>query len=440
MHRWDSRVKPTEKKVTDPRVALDESRVRKEREENARPSEETVRSVGGSAGISCQNPSVKISRPASGNKVAVAPTKLFTFLEKDTMKQVTFAIACVILWSLQAARCEAQDEPSETESPPEIEELSESQPDPSIPPEATDPEATEPEATEPEVVAESDPEPSDAVARASEAVLQRIARLQAEKTGPTIDDICEVKHYGHGKLHGFGLVLDLQAIVASQTGQEDEDEGNAEGNASVDLEKLVETLNLLNQSQPKEDPEKEAPETSIVARLDGIDNLTVVSVSAEAPPEGLREGERIDCKVESMEGTSLENGHLLPTRLSTWGPGKEPNAAIAAGPLSDTGRSSEPKTVVGGCLVETDICDQFTQDNNITLVLDEDHARFSVAQAVVDLINLEMQAGEAPVAKALNRYSIEVSVPAEYQEDPVAFVTRILKLPAPEAMAEDLRD
>ncbi|MGM0485727.1 MAG: flagellar basal body P-ring protein FlgI [Planctomycetota bacterium] len=345
------------------------------------------------------------------------------------MKQATFAIACVILWSVQAAMCEAQDEPSNTKRPPDIEESDKPEPSESGPPEAA---AGETPTAEP--VAESKMELPDAVARASEAMLQRIARLQAEKTGPMIDDLCEVKHYGTGNLHGFGLVLDLEAIVASKTGEEEEEE-EEDGQTSVDLEKLVETLNLLNQSGAKDDTLK-----SIVARLDGGDELTVVAVSAEAPPEGLRQGERIDCQVESIEGSSLENGHLLPTRLSTLGPGKEPDAAIAAGPLSDTGRTTGPKTVAGGCLVETDICDQFTKDNKITLVLDEEHSQFSIAQAVVDLINLEMQTGDPPVAKALNRHSIEVSVPAEYEEDPVAFVTRILKLPAPEAIAEDLGD
>ncbi|MFW6171192.1 MAG: flagellar basal body P-ring protein FlgI, partial [Planctomycetota bacterium] len=122
---------------------------------------------------------------------------------------------------------------------------------------------------------------------------------------------------------------------------------------------------------------------------------------------------------------------------STPGPGEDANVAVAAGPLGEGSRTTGPQTVVGGCLIEKDICDQFTQDNKITLVLDEDHAEFAIAQEVVDLINLEMGIGKPPVAKALNRYSIEVSISEEYQEDPVAFVTRVLKLPAPEALAEE---
>lgn len=336
------------------------------------------------------------------------------------MKQATFAIACLILWSLQTVTCEAQDETADAKKPPEIEEAAKAVPSESDPPEAAANEA----------LSEAAAELPAAVAEASEAILQRIARLQAEKTGPTIDDMCEVKHYGEGNLHGFGLVLDLEAVVASQTGEEDE-----EGvQPPVDLGKLVQTLNQLNQSVAEEDGQK-----SIIAQLDGADELTVVSVTAETPPEGLRQGERIDCEVESVEGTSLDNGHLLPTLLSTLGPAKEANAALASGPLGD-GRTTGSQTVVGGCLLKTDICDQFTQNNKITLVLDEDHAEFAIAQEVVDLINLEMGVGTPALAKALNRYSIEVSIPAEYEENPVAFVTRILRLPAPEALAEELEE
>lgn len=333
------------------------------------------------------------------------------------MKQATFAITCLILWSLQTVTCEAQDDSADANSPPKIKEPAKSVPSESDPPDAAAEEAST------EAVAEL----PAAVAEASEAILQRIARLQAEKTGPTIDDICKVKHYGKGNLQGFGLVLDLEAVVASQTGEEEEGT-----QPSVDLSKLVQTLNQLNQSVAEGDEQK-----SIVAQLDGTDELTMVSVTAESPPEGLREGERIDCEVESIEGASLDNGHLLPTQLSTLGPAKEANAALAGGPLSD-GRTTGSQTVLGGCLLKTDICDQFTQNNKITLVLEEEHAEFAIAQEVVDLINLEMGVGTPAVAKALNRYSIEVAIPAEYEDNPVAFVTRILRLPAPEAMAEEM--
>ena len=45
-------------------------------------------------------------------------------------------------------------------------------------------------------------------------------------------------------------------------------------------------------------------------------------------------------------------------------------------------------------------------------------------------------AGEQRLAKALNRHNVEVMVPPQFTDDPVAFVTMVLRLeteiPAPE--------
>ena len=253
-----------------------------------------------------------------------------------------------------------------------------------------------------------------------------------------IDDICEVKHYERGKLYGFGLVLDLEALVASwmKEDQEEEVEGKEEAKTGTDAEDLVEMLKLLNQSMTEETPQK-----PIMDKLRGTEHLTVVAVSAEIPPEGVRQGERINCQVKSIEKTTLENGYLLPTRLSTQAGGQDVEAGVAAGRLErGTAGATGTREVAGGCFVKTDICDQFTQNNKITLVLDEEHAKFAVAQDVVDLINVAMANADPPVAKALNRYSIEVAIPPQYQENPVAFITRILRLPAPEALTNDVEE
>lgn len=354
------------------------------------------------------------------------------------MKQATFALACVILWSLQPAACEAQEEASAAKNAPRIKEAKPvAEPDAEIKPVA---EPDPPQATVPGPAAEPAVEPAVDATEAFEAMRKTIARLQAEKKEPMIDDICEVKHYKRGNLHGFGLVLDLEALVASRTEEaeeaEEEIEGVEEVEAGADVQDLVEMLKLLNQSMTEETAQK-----PIMDKLRGTEHLTVVAVSADIPPEGVRQGERIDCQVKSIEGTSLDNGYLLPTRLSTQSVGQEVNAGIAAGRLErDTSGTSGARKVVGGCLVKTDISDQFTQNNTITLVLDEDHAEFATAQEVVDLINVEMGSAEPPVAKALNRHSIEVSIPPQYQEDPVAFITRILRLPSPEALADALEE
>ena len=111
---------------------------------------------------------------------------------------------------------------------------------------------------------------------------------------------------------------------------------------------------------------------------------------------------------------------------------------MAAGPIvAQSSVRSGPAVVLGGCLALADISDEFVKDEKITLILGEEYADFPVAQDIVNLINTEMGvAAKQPLAKASNRHNVEVTVPAEFAEDPVAFVTLILrletKIPAPE--------
>ncbi len=323
------------------------------------------------------------------------------------MRQATLVIVCTAIWLLNVATSQAQEKPSTPKAPakPAPVKVAPGQP-----------------ATKPAVAAPA------AAAEPSDAVLRALAFVEGQQKGPAVGDICEVKHFQRGNLHGFGLVLNLKAIAANQAGEDEED-----GPTAADVAKLVKLLNLLNYPIGDEDSQK-----AIVEQLQGVDQLTVVAVTAEVPPEGLRQGDRVDCEVKGIDGGSLESGYLLATPLSTLGPAKEAKVAIAAGPIdSDTHRTSGPRSVVGGCLVESDICDEFAQDGKVTLVLSEEHAQFSIAQDVVDLINMQMKAADQPVAKALNRFNVEVSVPAQYEEDPVAFITQILKLPAPIASTDE---
>jgi flagellar basal body P-ring protein FlgI len=341
------------------------------------------------------------------------------------MNQATLVIVCAAMWLLTMATSQAQQKPSAAKAP-----AGASAPAKPAPAKA----APSQPAVKPAVAAPVPSQPAaklPAAAKAGDTVLRALALLDGQQKGPTVGDICEVKHYQIGNLYGFGLVLNLKAVAANKASGGEENDSTA-----ADVAKLVDLLNLLNYPIGNEDSQK-----AIVEKLQGADQLTVVAVTADVPPEGLRQGDRVDCQVKGVDGASLESGYLLATRLSTLGPAKEANVAIAAGPIdSETHRTSGPRSVVGGCLVESDICDQFTQDNKITLVLGEEHAEFSIAQDVVDLINLQMGTADQPVAKALNRFNIEVSVPAQYEQDPVAFVTQILKLPAPIAITEESED
>ena len=91
-----------------------------------------------------------------------------------------------------------------------------------------------------------------------------------------------------------------------------------------------------------------------------------------------------------------------------------------------------------GCRLEEDFFNVFSKDGKITLVLDKDHADFQVAQDIAELVNsqLNFQSQEGYLAKALNAVNIEVTIPQQYRDDPVLFISQVLSLPTLEPHAE----
>lgn len=297
--------------------------------------------------------------------------------------------------------------------------------------------AAEKPAAEPAKAEPASAEPARLDATAAAKVTQALTRMRQEGPGNrlTIGDICEVKHYEVDALQGFGLVLDLEDLAGEQ-----ESTSTAGETTAASAVRLTELLTLLNAPVAEGDVAPAVPE-----QFRAANQVKLVAVTAVIPPEGLKQGDRIDCEVRALGGRGAQNGYLLLTQLSPPGPRKEGPAALAAGPIvaQSTVRSG-PSKVSGGCLAMADISDEFVKDEKITLILDEEHAEFPVAQDVVNLINTEMGiAANQPLAKAPNRYNVEVTVPAEFAEDPVAFVTLVLrletKIPAPEKGVQEYR-
>jgi flagellar P-ring protein precursor FlgI len=244
----------------------------------------------------------------------------------------------------------------------------------------------------------------------------------------TIGDIAEVKHYKIGSLQGFGLVLDLEGLVGQRSSRAIRDEA-----ASAVPIKLPELLELLNQP-----PDKETPEVAVPQELWAADRVTLVAVTAAIPPEGVCEGDQIDCEVRSFGSGDIEGGYLLSAQLYTPGPKSDAASAIAAGPVvqESSVRGGDGK-VVSGCLLLESVSDEYIKDGKVTLVLDEEHAEFLVAQDIALTVNKEVGAeATQPLAKALSRYTVDVTVPEPLADDPVSFITQVLelktKVPAPE--------
>ena len=157
-------------------------------------------------------------------------------------------------------------------------------------------------------------------------------------------------------------------------------------------------------------------------------------VTVTVPSAGARQGDELDCVVSSIGAAkSLNGGTLFSTplaRVRRW-------ATIACmrshkGQLHiDDIKAPTSAKIHQGCRLEEDFYNVFSKDGKITLVLDKNHADFQVAQDTADLINsqLNYQNNDGYLARALNQVNIEVTIPPQYREDPVLFISQVLSLP-----------
>lgn len=330
---------------------------------------------------------------------------------KRASSMATLATVICLVW---AATSEAQQKPAEKEAPAA----------------ASAKPVAKVSAAESSSAVPASEKPTRVKPAAGAEFAQILTRMRHEAKGDrlSVGDICQVKHFKQDTLQGFGLVLDLEEVAAPS-----EDETGEEETAPATAARLTQLLALLNTPVGAGD----APPAEL-EKFRGAGQVTLVTVTATVPPEGIQKGDRIDCEVRAFGGKSLSDAYLFQTQLWMPGPKADGPAALAAGPtVTQSSVRSGPAKVLGGCVAETDVGDQFVKDEKICLTLDEDHAEFPIAQDVVDLINAEMGvAGEQRLAKALNRHNVEVMVPPQFTDDPVAFVTMVLRLeteiPAPE--------
>ncbi len=154
-------------------------------------------------------------------------------------------------------------------------------------------------------------------------------------------------------------------------------------------------------------------------------STAAVIVTATVPPFA-KNGDRIDVTVSTMaDAKSLEGGVLVQTIL------KAPNGeaiAVAQGPVSvgginasadgNTTRTAITTTgrVPGGAIMERDMSTSIGDESTITLTIDEtDYTMVSrIAQRISDTIS---------PAKAVDGTSVEVQIPAKFQNDRIRFLS-----------------
>ncbi len=241
-------------------------------------------------------------------------------------------------------------------------------------------------------------------------VLSWYAAAQPADARTTLKSICRVKGQEENTLHGLGFVVGLK--------------GTGDGsNFLPTIRTLAKVMSLMGEPVGQNG----------LAELKDTKNVALVTVTATVPAAGARQGDKLDCVVSSIgSAKSLEGGRLFLTPLL--GPDRNSTRiyAFADGAISldDSGMPTTGR-IHGGCQLETDFFNVFSKDNRITLVLDKNHAGFQVAQDVADLINsqLAFQNGGVALAKALNQVNVVVTIPKQYRDDPVLFVSQVLGLP-----------
>jgi len=228
----------------------------------------------------------------------------------------------------------------------------------------------------------------------------------AESATTRIKDIAKVQGVRSNQLMGYGLVVGL----------------NGTGDSNKTLETLQSVVNVL----------REYGVTISKADLK-TKNVAAVMVTAILPPF-VREGDNIDITVSSMgDAKSLAGGTLLQTPLraangTVYAVGQGP---VATGGFSaGSGGGSQQKnfptvgTTPGGAIVERSVEDDDIGASGV-MSLSLNKADFTTAARVAQAINAQY----GGIARAANPGRIDISVPAYYRSNIVAFVASLEDLP-----------
>ena len=262
------------------------------------------------------------------------------------------------------------------------------------------------------------------------AVLSIASSLHAGSR-TSLRNICHVKGQEENTLNGMGLVVGLN--------------GTGEAGDAATMRNLARAMELMGSPVSMTG----RLDASSLEELKNIKNVALVMVTATVPGTGASRGDKLDCHVMALNGKSLEGGRLAFAALR--GPNtQDPRVyALCQGPLQ-IDDISQPMVarIHGGCQMQQTVATPFTKDGYITLILDQHHADFQTAEAIVHRIRdiftgqvvkdsdteYERKVHELVHAESASR--IRVQVPESYRIDPVSFAAELLEIEIYEAEPE----
>lgn len=233
------------------------------------------------------------------------------------------------------------------------------------------------------------------------------------QTGIRVGNLCRVKGQEQNRLQGLGLVVGL--------------------NGTGDGGKFAPGIDLLAAALARMGNPVQR------GALRDADNVALVMVEATIPATGARQGDRIDCAVSSVGAAkSLRGGRLFLTPLLGPNPQETRVYALASGPvIVDDLENPTAGRVLHGAQLEEDFFHLFSLEDHVTLVIDAHRASFNTASEVAYWINYEMslQSEGENIARAIDSTNVQVQIPSQYRNDPVAFIAQVLNVqvqtPAP---------
>lgn len=248
-----------------------------------------------------------------------------------------------------------------------------------------------------------------------------LATCNTSGAATTIESICHVKGLEENTLVGVGLVVGL----------------NGTGDSAAfgpKIRALAAQLQRLDQ-----------PLTGGAAELAATKNVAFVMIEAKVPAAGARQGDQIDCVVSSVgDAKSLDGGRLEVAFLTGPDPQDMNFYAMASGKIRTTADMPTTGSIHQGAQLLSDdfFYTSVISDGYITLVIDQSHARPSVAKQIVeavesiyftDQLDISYQTVQSrrrglPTVRAVGPGNVMVKVPLAYLDDENSFLAEILEL------------
>jgi len=176
-----------------------------------------------------------------------------------------------------------------------------------------------------------------------------------------------------------------------------------------------------------------------VQELSKVGNVALVSITATIPPDGVRNGDKLDVFVTSIgSATSLKNGRLFVTPLQGPVPVQgDLVLALAQGPM----QIEDPSTatvgkVAGGAVMEVDLkSDYIDNSGRFTLIIEAPSASWATSSTIAKIIN-DAEGDSGASAVAVDPKNVLVTIPEIERARPDSFIARVQALPLPSISTE----